>query len=65
MPGLDRTGPEGKGPMTGRGLGDCGVFSKDERDEEKAIQSPQRPLRIRRRLNLNRGRGRRGWGRSN
>lgn len=23
MPNLDRTGPEGKGPMTGRGLGRC------------------------------------------
>lgn len=24
MPGLDRTGPLGRGPMTGRGLGLCG-----------------------------------------
>jgi len=23
MPNRDRTGPEGKGPVTGRGLGDC------------------------------------------
>lgn len=23
MPNFDKTGPEGKGPMTGRGLGDC------------------------------------------
>jgi len=23
MPGFDRTGPEGQGPMTGRGLGRC------------------------------------------
>ncbi len=23
MPRLDKTGPEGKGPKTGRGLGDC------------------------------------------
>lgn len=23
MPRFDRTGPEGKGPKTGRGLGDC------------------------------------------
>jgi len=64
----DGTGPEGKGPMTGRGLGNCGVFSEDEQDKEKAIQSPQRPLRIRRRLNLNRGRrgrGGQGQGRSN
>ena len=24
MPRGDRTGPEGRGPLTGRGLGDCG-----------------------------------------
>jgi len=23
MPKLDKTGPEGKGPRTGRGMGDC------------------------------------------
>ena len=26
MPGLDRTGPTGMGPMTGRGRGFCGSF---------------------------------------
>ncbi len=25
MPGYDRTGPAGQGPMTGRGLGPCGA----------------------------------------
>ncbi len=24
MPGFDGTGPDGRGPMTGRGLGPCG-----------------------------------------
>ncbi len=24
MPGFDRTGPRGEGPLTGRGLGPCG-----------------------------------------
>ena len=24
MPGMDRTGPAGEGPLTGRGLGPCG-----------------------------------------
>lgn len=24
MPGFDRTGPNGEGPLTGRGLGPCG-----------------------------------------
>jgi len=23
MPAKDKTGPEGKGPLTGRGMGDC------------------------------------------
>jgi hypothetical protein len=26
MPGFDRTGPEGRGPMTGRGLGFCNDY---------------------------------------
>ena len=25
MPGMDRTGPLGQGPLTGRGLGPCGA----------------------------------------
>ena len=25
MPAFDRTGPQGQGPMTGRGLGQCGT----------------------------------------
>jgi len=29
MPNLDKTGPQGKGPLTGRGSGDC------DTDEEK------------------------------
>lgn len=33
MPRKDRTGPEGKGPKTGRGLGDCD--HKDVKDIEK------------------------------
>jgi len=28
MPGLDQTGPEGKGPLTGRGRGKCGREKK-------------------------------------
>jgi len=35
MPGYDKTGPEGKGPMTGRGQGYCaGVIKKGEVKEE-------------------------------
>lgn len=25
MPGFDKTGPQGKGPLTGRGFGPCGM----------------------------------------
>ncbi len=35
MPNRDGTGPEGKGPMTGRGMGDCVIrltSSKQELD---------------------------------
>ena len=30
MPGQDRTGPEGKGPQTGRKLGGCGSDKEPE-----------------------------------
>ena len=30
MPGTDRTGPEGMGPMTGRGAGYCGRFGRND-----------------------------------
>lgn len=30
MPKMNGTGPEGKGPRTGRGLGRCGKKSQDE-----------------------------------
>jgi len=28
MPNLDRTGPEGKGPKTGRGMGPCNKLNR-------------------------------------
>lgn len=28
MPRLDKTGPNGQGPQTGRGMGNCGFFSR-------------------------------------
>jgi len=38
MPGGDRTGPEGKGPKTGRMLGNCTVTERDQvsNDQENA-----------------------------
>ena len=34
MPGLDRTGPEGKGSKTGRGMGRCNPDNTIEKDLE-------------------------------
>jgi hypothetical protein len=34
MPGLDRTGPNGEGPRTGRGLGKCNPGSNESADSE-------------------------------
>ena len=31
MPGFDRTGPRGRGPMTGRGMGFCDLADNYER----------------------------------
>ena len=35
MPGLDRTGPEGKGPKTGRGKGLCSDSLKDKKKRQE------------------------------
>ena len=48
MPGMNRKGPEGMGPKTGRGLGRC---NGEERAERQACENEMRP-----------GRGRRGFG---
>ena len=50
MPGGDKTGPQGEGPLTGRGLGPCN--ESDESDKKKKKTK-----------NLGRGLGRRGRGR--
>lgn len=34
MPRLDETGPEGKGPLTGRRMGRCAQDEKGERNED-------------------------------
>ena len=34
MPRLDGTGPDGKGPKTGRGLGNCDDEGRDEESNE-------------------------------
>jgi hypothetical protein len=54
MPGFDRTGPEGKGPRTGRGLGKC---NPENRDPEGQVSEEDFPRRRRRFLRMGRGRG--------
>ncbi len=34
MPGLDRRGPQGEGPMTGRGMGQCNSDNRGETGNE-------------------------------
>ncbi|HKK10347.1 MAG TPA: DUF5320 domain-containing protein [Bacteroidales bacterium] len=49
MPGFDRTGPEGEGPMTGRKQGRCTGRDEEQRPEGRG-------------LGLGRGRRNRGRG---
>lgn len=51
MPGLDGTGPGGKGSKTGRGLGNC----NDTQPQGHKTQSDKRRLgeRLRKRLGIN------------
>jgi hypothetical protein len=54
MPKLNGTGPEGKGPKTGRGLGKCEEKSLDEQ-----LQKLGKGLGKRRKSNGGEGRGKR------
>ncbi len=60
MPGFDRTGPEGEGPMTGRKLGRCTNYGKgrqglnDDQADDNENLAPGR--------GAGRGLGRRGGG---
>ena len=38
MPGLDRTGPNGEGPRTGRGLGKCNPANRKDSDTRENDQ---------------------------
>jgi hypothetical protein len=51
MPQRDGTGPQGKGPKTGRGVGDCApkAVSKDDRNERLGLQKNAQPARAARR----------------
>jgi hypothetical protein len=52
MPNLDKTGPEGKGPMTGRGAGKCSENDTTEKPTQNQTQG----------LGLGRGLGRKNRG---
>ena len=43
MPGYDKTGPAGEGPLTGRGLGDC---PSEEGDKKTPGTTPRRGTRF-------------------
>ncbi|MCF8309247.1 MAG: DUF5320 domain-containing protein [Bacteroidales bacterium] len=38
MPGFDRTGPEGRGPMTGRKLGKCTGHNEKENGNREGVR---------------------------
>ncbi|MCQ1538655.1 hypothetical protein FTO68_06610 [Methanocalculus taiwanensis] len=59
MPGFDRTGPRGMGPLTGRRLGRCVAMEPDVQD---AVQTERQMLIGRGRGGVARG-GVRGFGR--
>ncbi len=37
MPARDRTGPEGKGPLTGRGFGACNPNNQNQRLSQRGV----------------------------
>ena len=61
MPGFNRKGPEGDGPMTGRGLGKCrkpeNISQPDSEDQEVAGRGRGRRFRFRGESGRGRGRG--------
>lgn len=76
MPGLNRRGPQGEGPMTGRRMGRCNPDNKGKTDDEilqnrdssaEPGQGMGRGFGLGRRFGLGRGQGGagRGLGRQN
>jgi hypothetical protein len=55
MPGLDQTGPEGRGAMSGRRMGRCTNYGAAARKKGSDKKEPEED-------NLSRGRGGRGSG---
>ncbi|MFW5914113.1 MAG: DUF5320 domain-containing protein [Bacillota bacterium] len=57
MPNRDHRGPEGQGPMTGRGLGDCRDKKKPPRQEGRGLARGHGRNQSGRGLGKRRGRG--------
>jgi hypothetical protein len=62
MPGGDRSGPEGTGPMTGRRAGYCAGSERPGYRIEAGGKDRSRRRRAGRGLGRGSGRGGRGWG---
>ena len=64
MPRFDKTGPLGRGPMTGRGLGNC-IISEEQR-QRMIEQGPNASSTVRDERGRGMGRGWRwaGWRRA-
>ncbi len=56
MPGFDRKGPLGSGPMTGRGMGKCNKQSPENNRDERPQFSNQQGPGLQRGLNGGNGR---------
>ncbi|MGQ9846893.1 MAG: DUF5320 domain-containing protein [Bacteroidales bacterium] len=64
MPGFDRTGPMGQGPMTGRRMGRCTNFGANQKKQDTTTNQNQDSLDTiqGRGFGLGRGRAGRGFG---
>lgn len=61
MPQFDKTGPEGKGPRTGRGMGDCSPQNGTSAQRD-AVSSSENEQTFRGGRGPGNGRGRRACG---
>jgi hypothetical protein len=53
MPGLDKTGPLGKGSRTGKGMGNC-VTQSSSINKNNEIQDIENPKNLKRRMRMGR-----------
>lgn len=58
MPGGNGTGPQGRGPATGKRRGPCGSWNKPDRGFEKDAEGGQNNTRSSQRIGLGQGKGR-------